>query len=203
MLGLTFSHNLSWTPHIEKAVKKAASICNRVRFIRRSLNMDQTLRVLTSYYYSAVYYGSAVWLGSMTTSEEWKLLNKAHYRALRIVTRDYRREKSRKKLDEECKRATPRQWGFYTVATTAASIIANRNPGLLYDLVYGNSTWNERSPGHRVFYDTSRLKIGRQAFQNRLKEPFQRVKKDWYNINLSKDGVRVRMKESFFPYYSS
>jgi hypothetical protein len=71
VLGITFSYNLSWLPHIKKAVKKAASICNRIKFIRQSLSTDQTLKVLTSYYYSSMYYGSAVWLGSMTTSNEW------------------------------------------------------------------------------------------------------------------------------------
>jgi hypothetical protein len=163
--------------------------------------MNQTLKVLTSYYYSSIYCGSAVWIGSMTTSSEWRILNKAHYRALRVVTRDSRREKPRRQLDEECKRATPRQWGYYVVASTAATILQNQEPSLLYNLIYGNSTWNNRMPGHRVFYYTSRLRIGRQAIQNRLKEPFQNVRKEWYGSGLTKDGIQIQMKESFFPYY--
>ncbi len=199
---MTFSYNLSWSPHIEKAVKKASSICNRIRFIRQSLSQEQTLKVLTSYYYSSIYYGSAVWLGPMTTSNDWKLLNKAHYRALRVVTRDFRREKSKRVLDEECKRATPRQWGHYVVASTAASIMQNQEPSLLFELITGNSTWNDRKPGRRDFYDTSRLRVGRQSLQNRLREPFRMMRGDWYGTGLTKDAIRVRMKESFFPYYT-
>jgi len=179
VLGLNFSYNLSWTQHIEKAVKKSASICNRIKFISQSLSKEQTLKVMTSYYYSSVYYGSAVWLGSMTTSLEWKLLNKAHYRALRITVRDHCREKSRQTLDAECCRATPRQCDFYSVAKTTAMVIINRSPSLLYDLIFENSTYNDRHAGHRIFYDSSRLKVGRQAIQNRLKEPFQRMKNAW------------------------
>ncbi len=159
------------------------------------------MKVLTSYYYSSIYYGSAVWIGSMTTSNEWRLLNKAHYRALRIVTRDYKRETPRTQLDEECKRATPRQWGHYVVASTAANILQNREPSLLFDLISENSTWNDRNPGYRTFYDASRLRIGRQAIQNRLKEPFLRIKREWYATGLTRDTIRIRMKEAFFPYY--
>jgi len=142
-------------------------------------------------------------MGQMTTSNEWKLLNKAHYRALRVVVRDFRGERSRKSLDEECRRATPRQWGFYTVATVAARILRNQTPNLLYELVLGNSTENSRHQGLRAFFDTSRQKIGRQALQNRLKEPFLRVTKEWYQVGLSKDTMRVQMKEAFFPYYKT
>ncbi len=78
-------------------------------------------------------------MGQMTTSEDWKLLNRAHYRALRVIERDFKRERSRGYLNKECKRATSRQWGFYSLASTAASILHNRTPGLLYELIYGNS----------------------------------------------------------------
>lgn len=138
----------------------------------------------------------------MTTSNEWKLLNRAHYRALRVVVRDFTTEKSRHLLDEECGRATPRQWSYYSAATVAASIIHNREPSLLYDLLFENSTMNSRSPGLRTFFDTSRRKIGRQSLQNRLKEPFTNVKEEWYMCGISKDTMRVIMKRAFFPYYN-
>ena len=89
VLRILFSYNLRWTSHVEKIVKKSASILNRVCFIRQSLNKDQTLKVLTSYLYSVLFYGSAVWLGSATSrSKDWKLLNRVHYQALRIAVRD-------------------------------------------------------------------------------------------------------------------
>ncbi len=133
----------------------------------------------------------------MTTSSEWKLLNKAHLRALRVVSRGFRREKSRRQLDEECKWALTRQWEYYAVSLTTATTLQNREPSLLCDQIFKNSTWNDWLPGHRIFYDSLRWKIGRQAIQNRLKEPFQRIKKEWHGIGLTKDGVRVWMKESF------
>jgi hypothetical protein len=119
---------------------------------------------------------------------------------LRIVVRDFRREKWRYSLDLQCKRATPRQWSYYTTASTSARILENRTPNLLYELIYGNSTWNERHPGQRTSFDTSRPRIGRQAIHNRLKELFLQVNKEWCIIQLSKDALCTRFKEAFFPY---
>ena len=76
VLGVLFSHNLQWTSHVEKTVKESASVLNRIRFIRQSLSQEQTLKVMTLYLYSMMFYGSAVWLGPATSRpEDWKLLN--------------------------------------------------------------------------------------------------------------------------------
>ncbi len=55
VLGVLFSHNLRWTSHVEKTVKKSASVLNRIRFIRQSLSQEQTLKEMTSYLYSYLY----------------------------------------------------------------------------------------------------------------------------------------------------
>ncbi len=157
--------------------------------------------VLTSYYYSAIYYGSSVWLGAVTTSNEWKLLNRAHYRALRIVTRDYWNETSRKDLDSICKRATPRQWSYYSVASTVISIMQNGGPSLLYDLLTANCTIGRRDK-IASFHDTSRRKIGRQSVQNRLHETFKQIRFVWKDTDISKATIRRRLKSSFFPYFN-
>lgn len=203
VLGITFNHNLHWTTHVEKTVKKAASIINRVRFIRRSLTEEQTLKVMTSYLYSTMYYGSPVWLGATSRSDDWKLMNRAHYQALRVILRDYRREQPRKELDFRCKRATPRQWSYYSVANITASILRDGEPSLLFDLIRGNSATSGRQPSRPTFFDTSRKKIGRQSIQNRIGDVFKRVKSDWLEKGKSKDALRIELKRAFFPYFQS
>jgi hypothetical protein len=156
VLGIVFSYNLGWSEHVEKMIAKSASISNRIKFIRQSLTQDQSLKVLTSYYYSTIYYGSSMWMGAISTSNDWKLLNRAHYRPLRIVTRDFTCGLGRRDLDEICKRSTLRQWSYYSVARTVISIIQNDEPSLLCDLVKTNCTTNGRNPGMPSFFDTSR-----------------------------------------------
>jgi hypothetical protein len=203
VLGITFAHNLSWTPHIEKVVKKASSVANRVRFIRQTLSTNQCLKILTSYYYSSIYYGSAVWLGAMTASNDWKLPNKAHYHALRTAARDYRKTMSRRSLDCMCKRATPKQWSYYCIASMAISILVTKQPGLLHDSIDGNISINGRRTNRPSFYDSSRTRIGRQSIENCLTETFKNLQDvDWLGTGLSKDAIRVRLKRMFFPYYT-
>ena len=90
---------------------------------------------------------------------------------------------------------------YYSAGTTAASILHNRAPSLLYDLLLENNTMNSRNPGQRTFFDTSSRKIGRQSLQNRLKEPFTNINEDWYMCGITKGTMRVVMKKAFFPYY--
>jgi hypothetical protein len=202
VLGITFSYNLGWSAHVEKMVSKAASISNRIKFIRQTLSQEQTLKVLTSYYYASIYYGSAVWLGAVSTSNDWKLMNRAHYRALRIVTRDYRNELNRKSLDKICKRATPRQWSYYATSSAVITITQNKEPSLLHDLIMTNCTTNERKPGVAAFFDTSRRKIGRQSIHNRIGETFKRINFGWLGIKNGKATVRRKLKSVFFPYFN-
>ncbi len=54
--GLQFRHDLKWTYHIEKVIKKAALITNRIL-------------------YSSVYHSAPVWLGSVRCSVGWKILS--------------------------------------------------------------------------------------------------------------------------------
>ena len=133
----------------------------------------------------------------MSRSEDWKLLNRVHYQALRIAMRDFQQEVPRKQLDTLGRRATPQQWGYYATASTAANILWNREPSLLFDLIHGNMTTNRRRPARPNFFDTSRRKIGRQSLHNRI----GRVEADWMEAGRSKDAVRVDLKNAFFPYY--
>ncbi len=110
---------------------------------------------------------------------------------------------SRRQLDEEGKRATPRQWSYYTVASTTMSIIQNKQPSLLYDLLMTNCTINSRSEARPSFYDTSRRKIGRQSIHNRVGDVFRSVNFAWFKKDLSKNSVRSNLKQIFFPYYKN
>ena len=106
-----------------------------------------------------------------------------------------------KQLDTLGRRATPRQWGYYTTASTTANILRNREPSLLFDLVQGNMTSNRRRPARPSFFDTTRRKIGRQSLQNRIGETFKRVEADWMEARRSKAAVRIDLKRAFFPYF--
>ena len=129
VLGVTFNHNLKWTDHVDKVMRKASGLLGRLRFMKKKLNKEQTVKVITSYYFPRVYYGAETWMNNASlTSDEWRLLNTSHYKALRIAVGDFKRKWSKQKLNKVCGRATPREWSHYTVANTVASILLNQEP---------------------------------------------------------------------------
>ena len=199
VLGLTFNYNLDWSIHVANCVKKAAGLLGRLRFMRKNLTQEQTLRIITSHYYSMVYYGSPVWMTSATlSSSEWRLLNTSHYKALRTAVKDVKRRWSRERLNNVCQRATPREWAHYGVANLVASILQSGEPCELHCAILQEMTINDRMPARPQFYDSSRLKVGRQAIQNRISETAKLIKEDWHSKAISKDQLRIIFKRSFF-----
>jgi len=61
MLGLNFNHNLDWSKQVEKAMAKARGCAKRLQIIRKFLTFVIALKLITSFYFSAVCYGLAVW----------------------------------------------------------------------------------------------------------------------------------------------
>ena len=202
VLGVTFKHDLNWSTHVNQTIRKASGLLGRLRFMKRNLTTHQILKVTTAYFYPTVYYGAEAWLSSATlTSNEWRLLNTSHYKALRIAVGDLKRKWSRKKLTETCKRATPREWAHYSLANVVYSILLNKEPLHLYNGILSEMTLNERKPLRPRFYDSSRTKVGKQALKNRIADTASRIQEDWYSNNITKDQLRTIFKRAFFSYF--
>ncbi len=101
---------------------------------------------------------------------------------LRVVALNYRKEISRKELDRRCEMATPRQWRYYSIASWMAGILRAKQPSLLYNLITANMVKKNRKPSRPSFYDSSRLRVGRQSFQNPIGDIFKRVDSDWMEV---------------------
>jgi len=106
VLGLHFNHYLDWSKQVKKATARGCA--KRLQIIRKFLTFEITLKLITSFYFLAVYYGSAVWMIQDLKSKDWKLLEVAHYKAMKVALCDYEQLISRHILDESCKRASPR-----------------------------------------------------------------------------------------------
>jgi len=200
VLGINFTHNLDWSYQVEKAITKARGCVKRLQLMRKFLTFEITLKLITSFYFSAVYYGAAVWMTQDLKAKDWKLLEAAHYKAMRVAARDYKQVVPKVTLDETCKRATPRQWSSYISAATAIRIIQNNEPLMLNTQIRKNMYINARNPNKPHFFDYSKHKIGKQCVSNRIMPIFKSVCFPWYNLNLSRDSIRVGLKKSFFPY---
>jgi len=117
VLGVIFDNHLRWEAQVKSIVSKCRSKLSALKRIRNKFSMDQFLKILTSQYFSQLYYCAPLWLNSETRWNLKRIINSAHYKGLRIATRNFKTKKSRPQLDKECKRATPTQWGCYAVAS--------------------------------------------------------------------------------------
>jgi len=62
-----------------------------------------------------------------------------------------------------------------------------------------NSYVKSRDPGLILFFATNKRKIGSQRLKNRLSDISKQVKFEWL-IPLSRDLLRIRLKQNFFSY---
>jgi len=193
-LGLTITYNLNWEPHLSKTIAKTSHIINKVRFLRRWIDQDSAMKVITSQYFGTVYYGAAVWLTSQLNSTSWKKLYSSHYRALRAAIGDYKRKIPKAVLDIISKRATPKQWANYTTASMAIKLY-NGNETRLGELLRKQCYINDRQPRRGIFFDNSKRKVGKQCFANRL-HLFSDVNFNWIG-SFKDDYVRQNLKKTF------
>lgn len=199
VLGIIFDSCLTWNTHIRETLKKCNSKLGVLKKIRKRFTADQFLQIVTSQYYSQLYYCALVWLGDSTLSILKKRINSAHYRPLRIALKDYSYKHSRVDLSNICQRATPSEWYKYSIASLVIKTIANREPFYLYHYLAQTIYTTRRKPLIGLFYDNSKGKIGRQKINNKL-VCMRTISKGWIDINYSKDSLRTMLKRSFFGY---
>ena len=61
ILGIIFDSNTKWEQQYDNAVKEANQNLYAIRIIAKYLNAEEKKTLLTSLFYSKLYYGSEVW----------------------------------------------------------------------------------------------------------------------------------------------
>ncbi len=196
-LGVYLTPNLSWDKHIDNILNRTAFLIHRTKYLSRWLKKEDLLKLITSQYFSIIYYAAPVWIGCLT-SKAWSRLNAAHYRALRACLRDYKKRKSKLELNLESKRATPAEWGMYSIASTVIKLY-NGSTTNISNLIRRSAYVNDRLPRRAKFIDRSRLVIGRQSIFNRIGSLFAKIGFDWIG-DLTDDELRVKLKKEFFNF---
>jgi len=196
VLGVVFSHNLTWDKQVNNIVTKAKLVLSKLRFLTKFLNKKEMLKVATSHLFGMTYYGSQTWLTELTTFNQWKKLNAIHYRALRICLKDFKNKISKAQLNAELKRATPLQWMKFSNTKLAINLaLMGDRTTRLGRRLQGCMYINDRCPGRGITMDTSRLKIGRNSFLNRL-NCLREVNFDW-TTGICPHRLRVELKKTF------
>jgi len=196
VLGVLFSSDLSWDKQVEKIASKTRIVLAKLKFLSRYLPPADMAKVVTSHLFGLLYYGSQTWLNELTAWSQRKKLNSIHYRALRICIKDFRNKTSRATIDAMFKRATPIKWMHYSNAKMAISLMLLKNNSTrLGKKLQSHLYINDRCPGQAITMDTSRLRIGKNSFINRL-HCLRSINFDWTS-GINPDQLRINLKITF------
>jgi len=199
VLGITFDQSLCWEPQLKRAFNGCQRFKPALRYLRTKLKKKEFLQVVSSHYYSRLYYGSEIWFDCLKAKFR-DSISPVHFYPLRLAMFDFKKKYSRKNLCHLTKRASPQELNNYKIAKTLISISENAEPFVLFNEVLSHSVIERRRQFNPTFLDMSRTRIGRQSFANRLNFVARKLCFEWLGIMLSKSAVRVNLKRAFFAY---
>jgi len=198
VLGVHFEQDLSWNNHASKIKQRAALTMRKMKFLVKYINLQGMKKIITTHLFGMIYYASVVWLNELTTVRIMNILEGIHYKGLRMAVKDYYYLLSRDRLDQIFNRATPYRWMQYSNAKHAIMMLSQTDGPPMSAFLKSKLYINDRNPNKLSIHDTSRLKVGRHSFHNRLK-CLRSVNFDWRNTNP--DALRVNLKGTFFKLF--
>ncbi len=195
VLGVVFDDKLSWEAQVTNTVKRSNRVLHGLRLIRKHFKLKEAKQIVTSFYYSILYYAIQVWYHKHLAFHLKQKVRSCHYRALRLL---HGQNYSRQDLDDISERANPDEYADYVLAKTAAKITIAKEPLVLHDIITSNSYTERRKEGRLLFFDASVKKIGKQSFRNRLQNVSKKMNFKW--LECSVPSLRNRLKDCFFHY---
>ena len=194
VLGVSFDSKLNWQTHISTTIAKAKKSLNAIYLIKKYFNTDELRTIITSNYFSVLYYNSEIWhLPSLTLNTK-KILMSASAAPLKLCTTLYDQNMSFITLHSITKRATPPQMMKYKLALQLHKLYNNENMSNDWLSLFFNQNFNGRN-SKANFRDTSNHKIGKNLIANRLSILNNEIEYDW--LNLEKESYKLKCKILF------
>ena len=147
--------------------------------------------LLTSNFFSVLYYNCEVWLSNELKGHIKQQILAASSHALKIINNASDLRTSYHQLHTQEKRATPMNYAKYKLAVQLYKIYngEDKNDDWI-DMNY-QQNFNARSENFHI-NDASRLKIGRNILCNRLPSLNGEIKLDWLNLSLTAFKLKAK-----------
>ena len=191
VLGITFDSKLTWANHVAIQTNKANSALHAIRLIRKFFNQDEILSLLTSNFYSILYYNSEVWHLPTLKPELKQLLLSASAKALKISQRVPDSYESFVNIHTSCKRALPNQLITYKHAILLHKIFNTQSPEIDWIDLNFNQTFNSRQL-HFNTIKTNNFIVGNNILNTRL--TVLNTKIPLNDLNMSLESFKVKYK---------
>ena len=167
VLGVLFDSCLSWTNQISQTITKAKRALHAIKLIKKYFNQQELLTLLTSNFYSILYYNSEIWHLPTLAPQLKQLLLSASATALKITQRTPNPMQSFIDIHTECKRALPEQMMIYKHSLLLHKLYNTQLPESEWIALNFQQIITSRQTNFSIIKNNNR-KIGNNIITNRL-----------------------------------
>ena len=192
VLGVEFDSKLTWSTHISKQISKANKALHAIRMIKKYFTQEEILVLITSNFYSILFYNSEIWHLPKLKPELKQLLLSASAKALKVSQKHPDRMESFVDVHKHCKRALPEQMIEYKHAILLHKLYNEHQP--VTDWIELNTY--QISTSRQTHFKISRtnvFKIGNNKLTSRLSILNEKILLQ--DLNLSLDAFKVKYKK--------
>ena len=194
VLGILFDSQMKWEPQVSQSINKARKALHGIKLIKKHFDKNELRQLLTSNYYSVLYYNSEVWhMPSLHTSLKRQLLS-ASAAALKIMGHRQDIQISHEQLHLMNARATPIKLMTYKLSLQLYKSYNDNQQNETWLSLNFQQMFNNRTDTILIA-DESKNRIGKNIIINRLTILNGKVKLDW--MNLSYDAYKLKCKNLF------
>ena len=197
ILGVIFDSNLKWSEHINSAIYKANKSLNAIKLIMKYFNTNELIQLLTSNYYSILYYNSEIWHTHSLSNNLKHSLFVASANALRVCLHYPNREISYFQLHLITNRATPAMYLNYKLSLMLFKVINENIPLDEWTHLNFSQTLTSRQTNF-ICNKNNVLKVGLNALTNRFHAINNKIPLEWLNLNIN--SFKVKCKNLFLTF---
>ena len=192
VLGVIFDSKLTWSKHISTQINKANKALHAIKMIRKYFSQSELLTLLTSNFYSILYYNSEIWHIPNLKPDLKQMLLSASANALKISQKHPDRMESFVNIHQNCKRALPNQMIEYKHLILLHKLYNEKSPVTDWLELNFNQVLTSRQTHFKVI-KTNKFKVGQNKLSSRLfilngKIPLQ-------DLNLTLNALKVKYKK--------
>ena len=174
--------------------RKANSALHAIKLIRGFFTEKEWIRLITSNFYSILYYNSELWQLTPLSPRLKQLLLLASARALKTCMRYNNRFESFEALHERAHRATPPNYSLYKHAQILHKLYNAGEPDIEWVSLNFQHQFSMRQ-GHIIVAKANNLRVGENIIINRLSVLNRKIPLEW--LNLPYGAFKKRIKELF------
>ena len=145
VLGVIFDSKLTWAKHIATQESKSACALHAIKLIRKYFNKKEILALLTSNFYSILYYNLEVWHIPNLKLHLKQLILSASANALKLSQCKPDVYESFINVHKSCNRALPEQISIYKHAILLHKLYNTHQPQADWIDININQVFNSRS----------------------------------------------------------